>query len=98
MESTPHAPAGGQMRHITPRTYVIVFGWLALLTALEVLIASVGLDESIKIPILIVVAIIKAAMVVLFYMHLRYDSKIYWLILIVPIGFVLLLGRYLMQH
>jgi hypothetical protein len=37
-------------------------------------------------------------LVVLFYMHLRYDSKIYWLTLIVPIGFVLLLGRYLMQH
>jgi cytochrome c oxidase subunit 4 len=98
MESSPHATAGGQLRHITPRTYVIVFGWLTLLTVIEVLTAATGLDESIRIPILVVVAIIKAALVVLFYMHLRYDSKWYWLILIVPMGFVLLLARYLFQH
>ena len=98
MESTAHAPAAGQLRHISPRTYVIVFGWLTLLTILEVLTAAIGLDESIRVPVLIVIAIIKALLVVLFYMHLRYDSKWYWVILIVPIGFVLLLARYLTQH
>lgn len=96
MESTPHAP--GAMRHITPRTYVIVFGWLTLLTALEVLTAAIGLDESIRVPVLIIIAVIKALLVVLFYMHLRYDSKWYWVTLVVPIAFVLLLGTYLFQH
>src|SRR5258708_9443393 len=98
MESPSHAPASGGMRHITPRTYVIVFGWLTLFTALEVLVAAIGLDESIRVPLLIVIAIIKALLVVLFYMHLRYDSKWYWIILIVPIPFVLLLSTYLFQH
>ena len=98
MESTSHAPAAGSVRHITPRTYVIVFGWLTLFTALEVLVAAIGLDESIRVPLLIVIAIIKALLVVLFYMHLRYDSKWYWIILIVPIAFVLLLSTYLFQH
>jgi cytochrome c oxidase subunit IV len=98
MESTPHAPVAGGMRHITPRTYVIVFGWLTLLTALEVLVAAIGLDESIRVPLLVVLAIIKALLVVLFYMHLRYDSKWYWIILVVPIGFVLLLSTYLFQR
>jgi cytochrome c oxidase subunit 4 len=98
MESTAHAPAAGQARHISPRTYVIVFGWLTLLTILEVLTAAIGLDESIRVPVLIVIAIIKALLVVLFYMHLLYDSKWYWIILIVPIGFVLLLARFLTQH
>ena len=98
MESTPHAPAGGQMRHITPRTYVIVFGWLALLTALEVVTASAIHDETIKVPVLIVVAVIKALLVVLFYMHMRYDSKWYWFTLVMPIGFVLLLSQYLKQQ
>jgi len=98
MESTPHAPAAGSLRHITPRTYVIVFGWLTLFTALEVLVAAIGLDESIRVPVLVVIAIIKALLVVLFYMHLRYDSKWYWVILTVPIAFVLLLSTYLFQH
>jgi cytochrome c oxidase subunit IV len=98
MESTPHAPVTGGMRHITPRTYVIVFGWLTLFTALEVLVAAIGLDESIRVPLLVVLAIIKALLVVLFYMHLRDDSKWYWIILAVPIGFVLLLSTYLFQR
>src|SRR4051812_11793166 len=98
METSAHAPAAGQVRHITPRTYIIVFGWLTLLTALEVLTAAIGLDEAIRVPVLIVIALIKALLVVLFYMHLRYDSRWYWVILVVPIGFVLLLARYLFQH
>jgi cytochrome c oxidase subunit IV len=98
MESTPHAPVAGQLRHISPRTYIIVFGWLTLFTILEVLTAAIGLDESIRVPVLIVIAIIKSLLVVLFYMHLRYDSRWFWAFLIVPIGFVLLLARYLTQH
>ena len=98
MESTPHAPVSSGMRHITPRTYVIAFGWLTLLTALEVLVAAIGLDESIRVPLLVVLAIVKALLVVLFYMHLRYDSKWYWATLVVPVLFVLLLSTYLFQH
>jgi cytochrome c oxidase subunit 4 len=100
MESTAHAPvsASGESRHIAPRTYIIIFGWLTLLTALEVLTAAIGLDESIRIPVLVVIAAIKALLVILFYMHLRYDSKWYWITLIVPIGFVVLLSTFLFQH
>ena len=98
MESTAHAPAAGGTRHIAPRTYVIVFGWLTLLTALEVITAATGLDESIRVPVLIVIAAIKALLVVLFYMHLRYDSKWYWVTLLVPMGFIVLLSSILFQH
>jgi len=98
MESTAHAPAAGEPRHITPRTYVIIFGWLTLLTALEVLTAAIGLDDAIRVPVLIVIAVIKALLVVLFYMHLRYDSKWYWVTLLVPIGFIVLLSSILFQH
>ncbi|MCC6191980.1 MAG: cytochrome C oxidase subunit IV family protein [Anaerolineales bacterium] len=81
--------------HIPARTYLIVFGWLAVMTAIEVLVAASALPESIKVSLLVTVAIIKAALVVLYYMHLRYDSFWYWIILLVPVFFVLLLGRYL---
>jgi len=48
--------------------------------------------------VLIVIAVIKALLVVLFYMHLRYDSKWYWVTLLVPIGFIVLLSSILFQH
>jgi cytochrome c oxidase subunit 4 len=81
--------------HIPARTYLIVFAWLAVMTALEVLIASLALPEGIKIALLVSIAIVKAALVVLYYMHLRYDSFWYWIILLVPVFFVVLLTRYL---
>lgn len=53
------------------------------------------MPKTAQIAALIVIAIIKAALVVLFYMHLRYDSKGYMLILLAGIFFALLLGRFL---
>jgi len=82
--------------HIPRRTYLIVFAWLAVMTFVEVLVAAVGLPELVTIIVLVTLAVIKAALVVLYYMHLRYDSGYYWIILLVPIFFVLLLGRYLL--
>ena len=88
-EAKPHAA------HPKPRTYLVVFAWLTVLTAIEVIVAAVGLPEFVKIGLLVGIAIIKAALVILFYMHLRYDSFWYWIILLVPLFFVVLLTRYL---
>ena len=96
MEST-HAPAATH-HGPTPRTYIIVFVWLAVMTAIEVAIAAAPLDESVKVAVLVVLAVVKAALVVLFYMHLLNDSKWYWVLLIVPIFFVVLLTRFLIVH
>jgi caa(3)-type oxidase subunit IV len=98
MSSHPaSAPAAAKPHaaHPTKKTYVMVFVWLAVLTAIEVAVAAVPMPELVQIGILVVVAVIKAALVVLFYMHLRYDSFWYWIILIVPVFFVMLLTRYL---
>jgi caa(3)-type oxidase subunit IV len=90
-----HAPAKPHAAHPRPRTYVMVFIWLTVLTAIEVAVAALQMPEFIKIAILVVIAIIKAALVVLYYMHLRYDSFWYWIILLVPVAFAILLTRYL---
>ena len=93
-----HAPAAtdaAPAHHISNRTYLIVFAWLTVMTAIEVAVAAVALPENVKVIVLIALAVIKAALVVLYYMHLKYDSKWYWITLIVPIFFVLLLSRYL---
>ena len=91
------------MEHSSPAhrphpNYVAIFGWLTLFTAIEVgvsLISTVILPEPLKIAALIAIAVIKAALVALYYMHLRYDSKWYSLILLVGVGFALLAGRFI---
>jgi len=81
--------------HTSTRTYIIVFAWLAVMTAIEVGITAAGLPENIRIIVLVILAVIKAALVILFYMHLLHDSKWYWILLIAPIFFVVMLTQFL---
>ena len=91
-----HAPtAAPATHHISNRTYLIVFAWLTVMTAIEVAIAALPIQENVQVIVLVALAIIKAALVVLFYMHLRYDSKWYWVTLLVPVFFVMLVARFL---
>lgn len=74
--------------------YTVVFGFLAAATVLEVLIG--GLPSGILlIPILLAIAVIKAALVVAYYMHLRVDPRIFTYILLVPLILTLLAILYL---
>ena len=72
--------------------YDVVFISLAIFTAVEVLIAEL-FPEMTWLPILILVAIafVKAIHVVLYYMHLIWDSRLFWATLLIPF-FIALLG------
>ncbi|HEX6384278.1 MAG TPA: cytochrome C oxidase subunit IV family protein [Anaerolineae bacterium] len=58
------------------RPYLWVFLVLAVLTAIEVGFAGLTLDNTLRISVLLLLAAAKAAMVALFFMHLRYDHNI----------------------
>ena len=62
--------------HVQKRPYLWVFVVLAVLTAIEVGFASLVLDDTIRIFVLLLMAAAKAALVALFYMHLRYDHRL----------------------
>ena len=63
--------------HPTPLTYFKVAMTLSVITALEVAIFYVeDLGKGI-IPILTVMSTTKFAMVAMFYMHLKYDSRLF---------------------
>ena len=62
------------------RPYLWVFLWLGVLTAIEVGITYSGLPKLFQIILLAGFAVAKAALVALFYMHLRYDFRILALI------------------
>ncbi len=56
--------------------YVLIFIILGVLTAVEVA-ASQFIAEPVRIPILLFLAACKAALVALYYMHLKTDSRIF---------------------
>ena len=63
--------------HKNPRpAYLIMFAVLTVLTAIEVGVAYTPISKGLMASALIMLAVTKAALVGLFYMHLRYETKV----------------------
>jgi len=61
--------------HVVPKSlYLTVFGALMVLTIITVAVAFVDLGNM-NVAVAMVVAVIKATLVVLFFMHVKYASK-----------------------
>jgi cytochrome c oxidase subunit 4 len=61
--------------HVVPKTvYVAIFGALMVLTLITVAVAFVDLGNF-NVLVAMTVAVIKATLVVLFYMHVKYASR-----------------------
>ena len=71
----------------TSRTYLLVFAGLVILTLAEVGVAYI--EGGIKAPLLLGMAAIKALMVILFFMHLKYDSRWFAFIFFAPMALVI---------
>jgi cytochrome c oxidase subunit IV len=63
--------------HPGPRQYVMVAAVLAVVTALEVWIYYVEALRDLLVPLLLAFSAVKFALVVLWFMHLRFDSAIF---------------------
>ena len=86
--------------HVVPYTvYLAVFGALMVLTGLTVVVAFFDLG-NLNVTVALTVAVMKASLVVLFFMHAKYQSQIIKLVVlssIVWLGFlfVITLSDYL---
>ena len=62
--------------HISPKsTYITIFGALMVCTILTVLAAFINLG-NLNFPVAITIAVFKATLVVLFFMHVKYSTKL----------------------
>jgi cytochrome c oxidase subunit 4 len=65
------------MGHVNRKEYWKIFVVLAVLTVIEVAVAQVpGIGKGLLISALVLLAAAKAACVALYYMHLKYETKI----------------------
>ncbi len=64
------------MSHVNRKEYWIIFVVLALLTALEVGVAYLDIATPLLVSALVGLALTKAALVGLFFMHLRHETSI----------------------
>jgi cytochrome c oxidase subunit 4 len=75
--ASPTSSRGRTVRHPSPKEYVRIAVVLAVITAIEVGIYYAEISRALLIPVLLILAVIKFVLVVLWYMHLRFDSRTY---------------------
>ena len=68
------------------KEYFIIFGVLAVLTALELIVFELDIKYAIKASVIIGLAIGKAFVVAYYYMHLKDEGKMLKWIALVPIS------------
>ena len=87
--------------HIVSRkVYFAIFGALMVFTALTVYVAFLDLGGAVNTVVALTIAVIKATLVVLYFMHVRYSTRLIWVIVVagffwLGIMFVFTLSDYL---
>ena len=56
-----------------PRLYLSVWGWLLGLTGIEVYLAYIHLEPRLMLTLLMGASVIKAGLIVAYFMHLRFE-------------------------
>lgn len=77
--------------HITSyKTYFIVWAALMVLTVITVYVSYVDFG-TMNVVIAMAIASLKAALVALFFMHLKFEDSITWVFALFPLGLLFLL-------
>ncbi len=97
-----HAPAVAH-EHPTPKTYAKIAVVLCAITVVEVWVFYVENLRSLLVPILVVLSAVKFSLVVMFYMHLKFDHPVFKRLLTVGVGlgfsvFLALLALFTFSH
>jgi cytochrome c oxidase subunit 4 len=69
--------------HIVSRTvYFVIFGALMVLTAVTVFAAQFDFgNEAVNTAIALAIAVTKAVLVILYFMHVRYSPRLTWVVI-----------------
>jgi len=66
-----------EQAHATTGTYLRVAAILVMITLIEVGVFYVPAFQSVVVPVLLVLSAVKFALVVMFYMHLKFDNRFF---------------------
>lgn len=89
-KSEPHDVSRPVPHHHVP--YMTIFIALSVLTVITVLVAMKRFEsEAVNVLLALFVASIKASLVALFFMHLKFEGKLIYMIFLVPLALCVLL-------
>ncbi len=83
----PHDPSELHIHVIPPRLLLTVFGVLIFLTAVTVGVTYFDFGRTVNVWLALGIAVIKAGLVALYFMHLRWDSPFNALVFVASLFF-----------
>ena len=88
MSTTEHAHQAG------PRTYLVIGAFLVLLTVMEVAVFYIPALARVLVPVLLLLATAKFALVAMYYMHLRFDHRWFSYMFVGPLAAMFFIGMF----
>ncbi len=81
-----HQPATSAVEHAHPgaRQYLGIAVVLTVVTALEVAVFYMPAMHPVLVPVLLTLSALKFALVAMWYMHLKFDSRLFSWLFVVP--------------
>ncbi len=67
------------------QTYVVIGLILTIITAVEVAVFYIPAMHPVMVPVLLVLSATKFILVIMFYMHLKFDSKLFSTVFVGPL-------------
>jgi cytochrome c oxidase subunit 4 len=81
-----HAPEHKEHAHPGAKEYLAIAVVLTVITAIEVAVFYVPQMKVILVPTLLILSALKFALVAMFYMHLKFDHKIFSWLFVIPMA------------
>ncbi len=76
--------------HVEPN-YIAIWIYLAVLTVLELIVAYAPIPKAVMVGLLVGLAWVKAALVAMYFMHLRFERRTLAIIALVPVTLIIFL-------
>jgi cytochrome c oxidase subunit IV len=76
---------------VSRKIYFLIFGALMVLTGVTVWVANFNLPGPLNAIVALSIAVLKATLVVLYFMHVRYSSKLTWVFVAAGIIWLIIL-------
>jgi cytochrome c oxidase subunit 4 len=76
---------------VSVKTYVMVLAVLVALTVLTVVVSFLPLPEGWHLGAGLIIAIVKASLVVLFFMHAIHSPRVTWCVIVMSVAWLLIL-------
>ena len=72
------------------KQYLVIFGWLVALTIFEIVVALMHFPTVVLAILLVASSLGKAMLIGLYFMHLKFESRVLWFLPAAPVVFAIL--------